>query len=80
MHIFYGDPKGSLFLCLNKNNRFSRMLKTPRDIVNDRLSWSSDDAMKNHCVYVLEQYLKEEPALTPEDLRKALGNYLMGLE
>ena len=56
------------------------MLKTPRDIVNDRLSCSSDDAMKNHCVYVLEQYLKEEPALTPEDLRQALGNYLMGLE
>lgn len=56
------------------------MLKTPRDIVNDRLSWSSDEAMKNHCVYVLEEYLKEEPQLTPEELREALGNYLMGLE
>jgi hypothetical protein len=48
------------------------MLKTPRDIVNDRLSWSSDDAIKNHCVYVLEQYLKEEPELTEQDLREAL--------
>lgn len=56
------------------------MLKTPREIVNERLSWSSDDAIKNHCVYVLEQYLKEEPHLTEEDLRQALGKYLMGLE
>lgn len=56
------------------------MLKTPRDIVNDRLSWSSDEAIKNHCVYILEQYLKEEPNLTEEELKKALSNYLMGLE
>lgn len=56
------------------------MLKTPRDIVNERLSWSSDIAIKNHCVFVLEEYLKEEPNLSEEDLREALGNYLMGLE
>jgi hypothetical protein len=56
------------------------MLKTPRDIVNDRLSWSSDVAIKNHCVYVLEKYLKEEPQLTHEQLKEALGEYLMGLE
>ncbi len=56
------------------------MLKTPRDIVNDRLSWSSDEAIKNHCVYVLEQYLREEPHLTTEQLKEALGEYLMGLE
>lgn len=56
------------------------MLKTPRDIVNERLSWSSDEAIKNHCVYILEQYLKEEPNLTEEELKKALSNYLMGLE
>jgi len=56
------------------------MLKTPRDIVNDRLSWSSDDAMKNHCVHVLEQYLKEEPTLSESELRDSLAKYLMGLE
>jgi len=56
------------------------MLKTPRDIVNDRLSWSSDDAMKNHCVFILEEYLKEEPALTEKELEQSLKNYLMGLE
>ncbi len=56
------------------------MLKTPRDIVNDRLSWSSDDAMKNHCVFILEEYLKEEPALTEKELEHSLKNYLMGLE
>lgn len=56
------------------------MLKTPREIVNERLSWSSDDAIKNHCVYVLEEYLKEEPHLTEEELKEALGKYLMGLE
>ena len=56
------------------------MLKTPREIVNDRLSWSSDEAIKNHCVYVLEEYLKEEPHLTEEELKQALGKYLMGLE
>ena len=56
------------------------MLKTPRDIVNERLSWSSDIAIKNHCVHVLEGYLKEEPSLSEEDLREALGTYLMGLE
>jgi hypothetical protein len=56
------------------------MLKTPRDIVNDRLSWSSDDAIKNHCVFVLEEYLKEEPDLSEKELKEALSNYLMGLE
>ena len=56
------------------------MLKTPRDIVNERLSWSSDIAIKNHCVHVLETYLKDEPTLTEKDLREALGTYLMGLE
>ena len=56
------------------------MLKTPREIVNDKLSWSSDVAIKNHCVYVLEKYLREEPELTEEQLRGALGNYLMELE
>lgn len=56
------------------------MLKTPRDIVNDRLSWSSDEAIKNHCVYVLEQYLKEEPTLTEKQLKDSLIEYLMGLE
>lgn len=56
------------------------MLKTPRDIVNDRLSWSSDDAIKNHCVYVLEQYLKEEPNLSENELKESLTKYLMGLE
>lgn len=56
------------------------MLKTPREVVNERLSWSSDQALRNHCVHVLEEYLKEEPALTGEQLRDALGTYLMGLE
>ena len=56
------------------------MLKTPRQVVNERLSWSSDQALRNHCVHVLEEYLKEEPALTGEQLREALGTYLMGLE
>lgn len=56
------------------------MLKTPRDIVNERLSWSSDEAIKNHCVYILEQYLKEEPDLTEEELKQSLRDYLMGLE
>ncbi len=56
------------------------MLKTPRDIVNERLSWSSDIAIKNHCVLILEEYLKEEPHLSEEDLKKALTNYLIGLE
>jgi hypothetical protein len=78
-HFFKTSFGGSFFIP-KYINRFGRMLKTPRDIVNDRLSWSSDDAIKNHCVYVLEQYLKEEPELTEQDLREALGNYLMGLE
>lgn len=56
------------------------MLKTPREIVNSRLSWSSDDSIKNHCVYVLEQYLKEEPDLSEEELENSLKTYLMGLE
>jgi hypothetical protein len=56
------------------------MLKTPREIVNERLSWSSDHAIKNHCVYVLEEYLKEEPGLTAEELSQSLVEYLMGLE
>ena len=56
------------------------MLKTPREVVNDRLSWSSDEAIKNHCVHVLEEYLRQEPGLTGEELREALGTYLMGLE
>jgi len=56
------------------------MLKTPRDIVNERMSWSSNISMKNHCVTVLENYLKEEPALSEKDLKEALGTYLMGLE
>ena len=56
------------------------MLKTPRDIVNERLSWSSDVAIKNHCVLVLEEYLKQEPSLSEEELKSALSTYLMGLE
>tara|TARA_S200002703_G_C3706850_1_gene217116 strand:+ start:501 stop:671 length:171 start_codon:yes stop_codon:yes gene_type:complete len=56
------------------------MIKTPRDIVNDKLSWSSDTAFKNHCVMVLEEYLEDEPTLTEKDLRESLGTYLMGLE
>lgn len=55
-------------------------MKTARQIVNDRLSWSSDTAIKNHCVHVLETYLKEEPALTEEQLKEALTTYLVGLE
>lgn len=55
------------------------MLKTPRDIVEERLSWSSDDAIKNHCVYVLEQYLEKEPHLSEEELKKRLKDYLMKL-
>ena len=55
-------------------------MKTARQIVNDRLSWSSDAAIKNHCVHVLEQYLQEEPHRTEEKLKDALGIYLMGLE
>lgn len=55
-------------------------MKTARQIVNDRLSWSSNDAIKNHCVHVLEQYLQEEPHLSEEKLKDALGIYLMGLE
>lgn len=56
------------------------MLKTPRDIVNERLSWSSDIVIKNHCVYILEEYLKKEPDLSEEKLKEALKIYLMGLE
>tara|TARA_Y100000389_G_scaffold201952_1_gene245963 strand:- start:10488 stop:10658 length:171 start_codon:yes stop_codon:yes gene_type:complete len=56
------------------------MLKTPRDIVKERLSWSSNIAIQNHCVSVLENYLKEEPDLSEKDLKEALGTYLMGLE
>ena len=56
------------------------MLKTPRDIVNDRIGWSTDIALKNHCVAVLEKYLKEEPYLSEEELKSSLSTYLMGLE
>jgi hypothetical protein len=53
------------------------MLKTPRDIVEERLSWSTDVAIKNHCVYVLEEYLKKEPHLSEEELKRRLKDYLM---
>ena len=56
------------------------MLKTPRDIVNERIGWSTDIALKNHCTKVLEDYLKEEPELTEKELRNSLTEYLMGLE
>lgn len=56
------------------------MLKTPRDIVEDKIGWCTDIALKNHCVKVLEDYLEEEPALTEEKLKDSLTEYLMGLE
>jgi len=56
------------------------MLKTPRDIVNEKIGWSTDIALKNHCTKVLEDYLQEEPALTEQQLKDGLTEYLMGLE
>lgn len=56
------------------------MLKTPRDIVEERIGWSTDIALKNHCVYVLEQYIQEEPTLSEQELKESLTEYLMGLE
>ena len=56
------------------------MLKTPRDIVNDRLSWSSNIAIKNHCVFVLDECLKKNPELSEDELKKILSNYLLKME
>jgi len=56
------------------------MLMTPRDIVNDTIGWSTDIALKNHCTKVLEDYLEEEPALTEQQLKDSLTEYLIGLE
>ena len=76
---FTEDPSGSSFFIHTVVVNIL-MLMTPRDIVNDTIGWSTDIALKNHCTKVLEDYLEEEPALTEQQLKDSLTEYLMGLE
>ena len=49
-------------------------------VVSEMLSYSDNISLKNHCKFVLDSYLAQEPELTEDQLRKDLLTYLQGFE